>query len=253
MALSGSSAGPSRDRCARGVGRSGFAQWAFVATTVLAGGSAFAATPPAVSAGDKGQRAAAPEGGGGGGSGSAATSAASPAVDSTPSVARQPVPDLARLRAEYDRLREALFKARVRSQKAAEAAYRSKLDARLRWNGGPDFVIRKARFLLDGAELWDSADRGQTDNLIEVAERSVKPGPHAFTVHLEIRPKTEAKGGAKTGAEKLGYTSEHTFAIVVAETGRTRLLLTGDEDGDPPEYEPELELEVKVEQEVQQD
>lgn len=170
------------------------------------------------------------------------------AADAAPPDARAgAAPDLARLRAEYDRIREELFKARVRSQKVADAVYPSKLDARLRWKGGPDFVIRKAHFLLDGAELWDSGDRPQTDDLIEVAERSVKPGPHSLTVRLEIRPKVEAKGGAKTGAEKLGYTSEHTFAIVVAETGRTHLLLTGDEDGDPPEYEPELELEIDTE------
>ena len=157
------------------------------------------------------------------------------------------VPDLDKLRADYDRIREDLFKARVRSQKVGEAVYPSRLDLRLRWKGGPDFVMRKARFLLDGAELWDSADRAQTDDLIQVAERNVKPGPHALTVHLEIRPKTEAKGGTKTGADKLGYTSEHTFAIVVAETGRTHVILTGDEDGSPPEYEPELELEIETE------
>jgi hypothetical protein len=157
------------------------------------------------------------------------------------------IPDLGKLRAEYDRIREELFKTRVRSQKVAEAVYASKLDARLRWKGGPDFVIRKARFLLDGAELWDSADRAQTDDLIEVAERSVKPGPHALTVRLEIRPKAEVKGGTKTGADRLGYTSEHTFAIVVPESGRTHLRLTGDEDGNPPEYEPELELEIETE------
>jgi len=156
------------------------------------------------------------------------------------------LPDLAKLRADYDRIREELFKARVRGQKAAEAAYPSKLDARLRWKGRPDFIIRKARFLLDGAELWDSADGAQADDLIEIAERAVKPGPHALTVRLEIRPKVESKGGTKTGADQLGYTSEHTFAIVVAETGRTHLFLTGDEDGDPPEYEPELELEIET-------
>jgi hypothetical protein len=156
------------------------------------------------------------------------------------------IPDLGKLRAEYDRIREELFKARVRSQKVAEVVYPSKLDLRLRWKGGPAFVIHKARLQLDGAELWDSGDRAQTDDLIEVAERSVKPGPHALTVRLEIRPKAEGKGGTKTGADKLGYTSEHTFAIVVAETGRTHVLMTGDEDGDPPEYEPELELEIET-------
>jgi hypothetical protein len=164
-----------------------------------------------------------------------------------PSSAAGGLPDLGKLRAEYDRIREELFKARVRSQKAAETAYPSKLDGELRWKGRPDFVIRKARFLLDGAELWDSADRAQTDDLIQIAERSVKPGPHALTVRLEIRPKVESKGGTKSGTEQLGYTSEHTFAIVVAETGKTHLFLTGDEDGDPPEYEPELELEIETE------
>lgn len=163
-----------------------------------------------------------------------------------PTARAAPAPDLDKLRAEYDRLREELFKARVRSQKASETVFPSKLDVHLRWKGGPDFVIRKARMSLDGAELWDSADRPQTDDVIDVSARSVKPGPHAFTVRLEVRPKTEAKGGAKTGADKLGYTSEHTFAIVVPEGGLTHLALTGDEDGDPPEYEPELELEIET-------
>jgi hypothetical protein len=171
-----------------------------------------------------------------------------PAVERAPAAEAPPaLPDLGKLRAEYDRIREELFKARVRSQKAAEAAYPSKLSGELHWKGGPDFVIRKARFLLDGAELWDSTDRAQTDDLIEIAERPVKPGPHALTVRLEVRPKVESKGGTKTGAEQLGYTSEHTFAIVVADSGKTHLTLTGDEDGDPPEYEPELELEIENE------
>jgi hypothetical protein len=178
----------------------------------------------------------------------AAESKGAPDQGATPSP-RPPagVPDLAKLRAEYDRIREELFKARVRSQKVAETAYPSRLDVHLRWKGSPDFVIRKARMLLDGSELWDSGDRPQTDDVIDVSERSVKPGPHAFTVRLEIRPKVEAKGGTKTGADKLGYTSEHSFAIVVAETGKTHLELTGDEDGDPPEYQPELELEIENE------
>jgi len=157
------------------------------------------------------------------------------------------VPDLTKLRSDYDRLREELFKARVRSQKVADVVYASKFDVSFRWKGGPDFLIRKARFLLDGAEIWDSTDKNQTDDRIDIASRSVKPGPHALTVSLEIRPKAEAKGGAKTGADKLGYTSEHVFAIAIPDSGQTHLLLTGDEDGDPPEYEPELELEVKTE------
>lgn len=175
--------------------------------------------------------------------------AATPETGTAPRSALPPPPDLQKLRADYDRLREELFKARVRHQKVAEKAYRSKLAITLRWKGSPDFVIRRARFLLDGAELWSSDDRQQADDLLQVAERPVKPGPHALTVRLEIRAKTEAKGGTKAGAERPGYTSDHTFALVIPETGRTLVRITGDEDGDPPEYEPELELDVDTERE----
>jgi len=157
--------------------------------------------------------------------------------------------DLEKLRAEYDRLREELFKARVRSQKVADTVYPTRFDVQLHWKGSPAFVLRKARFLMDGAEIWDSSDRSSTndlDDLIQVASRPIKPGPHALTVWLEIRPNAEQKGGTKVGAARLGYTSEHTFAVVAPGRGALHLGLTGDEDGDPPEYEPKLELEVKL-------
>jgi len=152
--------------------------------------------------------------------------------------------DLARLRADYDRLRDELFRARVRSQQVETNIYHARFDATLIWKGRPDFVLAKARVLLDGAELWDSGDRTESDDRVQVAERPVKPGPHALTVRMEIRPRAEQKGGTKTGHDRLGYTSEHTFAITVPDNKRTHATLTADEDGDPPSYEPELELEL---------
>jgi hypothetical protein len=181
--------------------------------------------------------------------------AATPTPTPTPSPTDEPlppsartasVPDLDKLRSEYDRLREELFKARVRSQKVAEAVYPTRFDLRLRWKGGPEFVIRKARFLLDGAEIWDSADKTEAEDLIEIAARPIQPGPHALTVSLEVRPRAESKGGTKVGLARLGYTSDHTFAIAAPDQGTVHLRLTGDEDGNPPEYEPRLELEVKT-------
>jgi len=158
---------------------------------------------------------------------------------------KAPPADLARLRAEYDRLRDELFRARVRSQQVEGNIYKSRFDATLVWKGRPDFVLSKARVLLDGAELWDSGDRSETDDRIQVAERPVKPGPHALTIRMEIRPRTEQKGGTKTGRDRLGYTSEHTFAITVPDNKKTHATVTADEDGDPPAYEPELELELE--------
>ncbi|MEA2698799.1 MAG: hypothetical protein QOI66_3070 [Myxococcales bacterium] len=149
--------------------------------------------------------------------------------------------DLDKLRADYDRLREELFRARARAQIVAEATYSSRLSATLRWKGGADQLIRHAQVRLDGGEVWDSGDKPVTGDFISVAERGVKPGPHALTVRLEVHPGKKTKD-----AEKLGYVSEHTFAIVVADHVKTRVEITADEDGDPPEYEPNLEVEIET-------
>lgn len=147
--------------------------------------------------------------------------------------------DLEKLRADFERLREELFRARARAQIAADAAYPSKLSATLRWKGGAAQLIRHAQIRLDGAEVWDSGGKPVSDELISVAERAVKPGPHALTVRLEVRPGKKTKD-----AETLGYVSEHTFAVIVRDKEKTRVSITADEDGDPPEYEPELEVEI---------
>jgi hypothetical protein len=155
--------------------------------------------------------------------------------------------ELERLRAEYDRLREQLFRSRVRSQQVESSVYHARFEATLVWKGRPDFVLSKARVLLDGAEIWDSGDRTETDDKIQIAERPIKPGPHALTIKLEIRPHAEKKGGTKTGRDRLGYTSEHSFAITIPDNKKTHAVVTADEDGDPPEYEPEMELELENE------
>ncbi len=154
----------------------------------------------------------------------------------------QPTIDLDKLRAEYERLREELFRARARAQIVAEATYPSRLSATLRWKGGADQLIRHAQIRLDGAEVWDSGGKPVSDALISVAERAVKPGPHALTVRLEIHPGKKTKD-----AEALGYVSEQTFAIIARDKMKTRVSITADEDGDPPEYEPNLEVEIENE------
>jgi hypothetical protein len=151
-------------------------------------------------------------------------------------------PDLAALRAEYERLRDELARSRARAQLVKEAIYTAKLSASFRWKGAPDYLIHRAELRLDGGDLWNSGDKPLAGDLIKVAERGIKPGPHALTLRLEIRPGTKTKD-----ADKLGYVSEHTFAIIVPDGKTTRVTLTGDEDGDAPEYEPEIEMEVESE------
>ena len=152
--------------------------------------------------------------------------------------------DLQKLRADYDRLRDELFRARARAQVVQEGLYGARLAAELRWKAAPDTVIRHAEVRLDGATIWDSGDKPVTDDKLTVAERPCKPGPHALTLRLEIRPGTKKKGKDIDG---LGYGSEQTFAIVVPDGKRTTIALTGDEDGSLPNYEPRIELELESE------
>ena len=148
--------------------------------------------------------------------------------------------DLEKLRADYDRLRDQLFRARSRAQLVEESLWTSKLSATFRWKGAPDYLVHHASVKLDGGEIWDSGDKQVTDDLVTVAERAIKPGAHALTLRIEIRPGKKSKD-----SDRLGYVSEHTFAIVVPEGKNTRVEITGDEDGDAPEYEPEIEVEVE--------
>jgi hypothetical protein len=174
------------------------------------------------------------------GSGNSASSG-NAANETAPPVA--PTIDLARLRAEYDRLRDELFRARARAELVEEGIYPSKLGATLRWKGAPDFILHRAEIRLDGNAIWDSGEKPLVDELIKVSERPIKPGAHTVTVKIEVRP---GKKGEKEHAD-LGYESEQTFVVQVPDAGTTTVAFTADDDGDLPEYEPEIALELKTE------
>jgi hypothetical protein len=168
---------------------------------------------------------------------------AKPAAPGKAAAPAAPPVDLARLRAEYDRLRDELFRARARAQLVEEGVYASKLGAVVRWKGAPDFILRRAEVRVDGDTIWDSGEKPLVDELIKVSERPIKPGTHTIALRLEVRPGKRAKA---EDAE-LGYSSEHTFVIKVPDNLRTTVELTADDDGDLPEYEPEVELEIESE------
>jgi hypothetical protein len=191
-----------------------------------------------------------------------------PAADAPPPEARTPAPaskstdeapappppppvltpgpsvDLQKLRADYDRLRDELFRARSRAQVVQEGLYAARLGAELHWKAAPDYVIRHAEVRLDGGTIWDSGDKPVTDDKLTIAERPCKPGAHSLTLRLEIRPGTKKKG---KDIDNLGYSSEQTFAVVIPDGKRTTITLTGDEDGSLPDYEPRIELELESE------
>jgi hypothetical protein len=166
-----------------------------------------------------------------------------PAADDTAPPVPKAVVDLAKLRAEYDRLRDELFRSRARAELVEEGIYQSKLGATLRWKGAPDFILRRAEIRLDGNAIWDSGEKPLVDDRIKVSERPTKPGPHTLTVRIEVRP---GKKGEKEHAD-LGYESEQTFVVNVPDGQHTTVAITGDDDGDLPGYEPEIDVEVESE------
>jgi hypothetical protein len=189
----------------------------------------FAAEPPAAKA-----RAAAPAAA----DDDNAPAKAPPAPPAVPATI-----DVAKLRADYDKLRDALFRARARAELVEEGVYASKLGAKIRWKGAPDFVLRRAEVRLDGNSIWDSGEKPLVDEQIKVSERPIKPGTHGVTVRLEVRP------GKKSDKENegLGYEIEHSFIVNVPDGKRTTIEITADDDGDLPEYEPEIEVEIESE------
>jgi hypothetical protein len=169
--------------------------------------------------------------------------------ESPPAKAPPPPPaapatvDIARLRAEYDKLRDALFRSRARAELVEEGVYASKMGARIRWKGAPDFIMRRAEVRLDGNSIWDSGEKPLVDEIVKVSERPIKPGQHSVTLRLEVRP------GKKSEKEHegLGYEIEHSFVINVPDGKTTTIDITADDDGDLPEYEPEIEVEIESE------
>ena len=77
--------------------------------------------------------------------------------------------------------------------------------------------MRRAEVRLDGNSIWDSGEKPLVDELIKVAERPIKPGPHALTLRLEVRPGKKSE----KEHEELGYEFEHTSSIIVPDGKRT--------------------------------
>jgi hypothetical protein len=205
----------------------------FIATMValVGGGARVAAAPRAMASADPRGEAEPPP-----------AKTATPTAAKSPPAAAGPI-DIAKLRADYDRLRDALFRARARAQLVEDGVYASKLGAKIRWKGAPDFILRRAEVRLDGNSIWDSGEKPLVDELIKVSERPIKPGTHTVMVRLEVRP------GKKSEKEHegLGYEFEHTFVVNVPDGQRTTIEITADDDGDLPEYEPEIEVEIESE------
>lgn len=161
--------------------------------------------------------------------------APAPRTAEAPSEPARPAVDVAKLKAEYDELRDAVFRSRARRETLAAALVSTKMSARVRWKAGRRYTLARAELRLDGTRLWDSNDGPVTEELT-LDSRSVAPGAHRLGLRIEVRARDNPK---------LGYVSDQSFAVSFAEGKANNVKVTIDEDGSPPgSYNPEVEVEI---------
>jgi hypothetical protein len=148
--------------------------------------------------------------------------------------AATPGPDLTKLRAEHDTLRDALFRSRARRETVETALFSTKVATTLRWAANKHYTLKQAELRLDGVRYWESETPPGGEPLV-LAPRSMPPGTHVLGVRIEVRARENPK---------LGYVSEQSFTVALPEGKQTKVEITIDEDGGLPSYNPEIEVEV---------
>jgi hypothetical protein len=142
------------------------------------------------------------------------------------------------LRAEYDQLRDALFRSRARRETLESALFSTQVLPTITWEGGRHHTVKHVELRFDGVRLWESSEGISGDKPVALAPRSAPPGPHVLGVRIEVRSRENPK---------LGYVSDQSFALTLPEGKKTSVEITVDEDGDAPSYNPEVEIEVESE------
>jgi hypothetical protein len=139
------------------------------------------------------------------------------------------------LRAQYQALKDELFRSRARRETLEGALLSTQLLPVIRWDGGRHHSVTRAEVRLDGVRLWESSDGLVSDKAVDLAAKSAPPGPHLLGVRVEVRSRDDAR---------LGYVSDQSFTVVLPEGKKTRVEITVDESGSAPSYNPEIEVEV---------
>ncbi len=141
------------------------------------------------------------------------------------------------LQAEYASLKDALFRSRARREALESALLSTQLVAKLRWEGSRHHLLKNVEVRLDGLRLWESGETPPSDKPVSLEPKSVPPGPHVLGVRIAVQARDDAK---------IGYVSDQSFAVTLAEGKKTTVEITIDEDGDLPSYNPDVDIAVEV-------
>lgn len=133
--------------------------------------------------------------------------------------------DLESLNAEYQALKDELFRSRAKVELLGSALYKTQLVATFQYKAQRAWPLKKVTLRVDDQPVY-SADGPDAEDPIKIYEGFAAPGRHALRVTIEA----EAQGDSR-----LGYQTESTFVFDVPDGRQSRLELVADEVGDGPQ------------------
>lgn len=156
----------------------------------------------------------------------AATPTPAPAPMTTP----EPAPskanvDLDALNREYNQLRDDLFRSRAKAHLLGDALFKTKIVATFQYKAQRAWPIKKVTLKIDDQPVF-TVDSPATQDPLKLYDGFAAPGQHTLAVRVEC--------GA-TGEDRVGYGTEGTFIIDVAENKQTNVAFVVDESGDGPQ------------------
>lgn len=132
--------------------------------------------------------------------------------------------DLDQLNAEYNQLRDELFRARAKSHLLGDALFKTKIVATFQYKAQRAWPIKKVTLKIDDQPVF-TADSPSTQDPLKLYDGFAAPGKHTLSVRVEC--------GA-TGEDRVAYGAEGTFVVDVAENKQSNVAFVVDETGDGP-------------------
>lgn len=132
--------------------------------------------------------------------------------------------DLDALNAEYNQLRDELFRARAKSHLLGDALFKTRIVASFQYKAQRAWPIKKVTLKIDDQPVF-TADSPSTQDPLKLYDGFAAPGKHTLALRVEC--------GA-TGEDRVAYGAEGTFVVDVAENKQSNVAFVVDETGDGP-------------------
>lgn len=172
-----------------------------------------------------------------------------PAANAAPAASERPASagkvDLESLNAEYNQLRDELFRSRAKAHLLGDALFKTKVVATFQYKAQRAWPLKKVTLKIDDQPVF-SADAPSTTDPLKLYDGFAAPGRHTLSVRVDC--------GA-VGEDRVAYGAEGTFLVDVPENKQTNVAFVVDESGDGPKklaekHEGTFDVRVKADVET---